>query len=141
MFGIKYALKVAKEYYDDKTYYHAMRVAGYIAQNNMIPKDKVNNCIILAIMHDLLEDTKYEFPIDSATDDEEWHINECLKLLTRDKKNSTYESYLQKIKESFDKYPEAYWVKLADMKDHLAQTETLTEKLRDKYLAALPYLL
>ena len=141
MFGIKYALKVAKEYYDDKTYHHAMRVAGYIAQNNMIPKDKVNNCIILAIMHDLLEDTKYEFPIDSATDDEEWHVNECLKLLTRDKKNSTYESYLQKIKESFDKYPEAYWVKLADMKDHLAQTETLTEKLRDKYLASLPYLL
>ncbi|MDF2885564.1 MAG: hypothetical protein K0R54_6138, partial [Clostridiaceae bacterium] len=29
----------------------------------------------------------------------------------------------------------------ADMKDHLAQTETLTDKLKEKYLKALPYLL
>lgn len=141
MFGVKYALKVAKEYYDEKTYHHVMRVAGYVAQNNMIPKEQMNNCIILAMMHDLLEDTDFIFPIDSVTDEEQWHVKRCLELLTRDKKNSTYESYLQKIKESFSTYPEAYWVKLADMKDHLAQTETLTEKLRDKYLAALPYLL
>ena len=35
----------------------------------------------------------------------------------------------------------AWWVKIADMKDHLAQRDTLTEKLRDKYLEALPHLL
>ena len=141
MFGIKYALKVAKEYYDNKTFHHAMRVAGYVAQDNLIPKEKMNNCIILAMMHDLLEDTKFVFPINCYTDDEVLHIKRCLELLTRDKKNSTYENYLQKIKEEYENYPEAYWVKLADMKDHLAQTETLTEKLKEKYLAALPYLL
>lgn len=47
----------------------------------------------------------------------------------------------KKIKEEYKNYPEAYWVKLADMKDHLAQTDTLTDKLKDKYLTALPYLL
>ena len=132
MFDIKYALKVAKEYYDEKTFHHAMRVAGYVSQDN---------CIILAMMHDLLEDTDYVFPIYSDTDDEEWYINNCLELLTRDKKNSTYETYLQKIKEEYKNYPEVYWVKLADMKDHLSQTDTLTDKLKEKYLAALPYLL
>lgn len=141
MFDIKYALKVAKEYYDEKTFHHAMRVAGYVVQDNLIPKEKMNNCIILAMMHDLLEDTDYAFPIYSDTDDEEWYINKCLELLTRDKKNSTYEDYLRKIKEEYEHYPEAYWVKLADMKDHLAQTDTLTDKLKEKYLAALPYLL
>lgn len=141
MFDIKYALKVAKEYYDEKTFHHVMRVAGYVAQDNLIPKEKMNNCIILAMMHDLLEDTDYVFPIYSDTDDEEWYINNCLELLTRDKKNITYETYLQKIKEEYKNYPEAYWVKLADMKDHLAQTDTLTDKLKEKYLSALPYLL
>lgn len=45
MFGIKYALKIAKEYYDEKTFHHAMRVAGYVAQDNLIPKGvgKTNN--------------------------------------------------------------------------------------------------
>ena len=38
-------------------------------------------------------------------------------------------------------YPEVYWVKIADMKDHLAQTDTLTDKLKEKYIEALPYLL
>ena len=38
-------------------------------------------------------------------------------------------------------YPEVYWVKIADMRDHLEQTDTLTDKLKEKYLAALPYLL
>lgn len=35
----------------------------------------------------------------------------------------------------------AYIVKLADMKDHLMQKDTLTDKLKEKYWNALPYLL
>ena len=92
-------------------------------------------------MHDLLEDTNFEFPIDSATDDNEWYINDCLELLTMDKEKNTYEDYLKNIKSKFISYPEAYWVKMADMKDHLMQRDTLTDKLKDKYLAAIPYLL
>ena len=52
-----------------------------------------------------------------------------------------YIEYIKRIKKWADTRQEAYWVKLADMKDHLAQTETLTDKLKEKYLAALPYLL
>lgn len=34
-----------------------------------------------------------------------------------------------------------YWVKIADMKDHLSQKETLTERLKEKYLEGLVILL
>lgn len=37
--------------------------------------------------------------------------------------------------------PIAYWVKIADMKDHLIQTATLTDKLKEKYLRGLAILL
>ena len=49
--------------------------------------------------------------------------------------------YIKNIKENMVLYPEVYWVKIADMKDHLAQTDTLTDKLKEKYIEALPYLL
>lgn len=35
----------------------------------------------------------------------------------------------------------AYWVKLADMKDYLSLTNTLTDRLKEKYLSRLRYLL
>ena len=52
-----------------------------------------------------------------------------------------YIPYIQHIRACAGDWPEAWWVKLADIKDHLAQTDTLTERLRDKYVGALPYLL
>ena len=52
-----------------------------------------------------------------------------------------YVEYIDAIKSSADKCQEAYWVKIADMKDHLSQTDTLTDKLKKKYLAALAHLL
>ena len=52
-----------------------------------------------------------------------------------------YIKYIKKIRDYSDTKPEAYWVKMADMKDHLSQTDTLTDKLKEKYLTALPYLL
>jgi len=51
---------MAKQYYEPATYEHALRVAAYIADNNMIPDKDMDNCISLAIMHDLAEDTCYE---------------------------------------------------------------------------------
>lgn len=132
---IGYALKVAKQYYSKDKYDHAIRVAAYVAENDLIPDDKMDDCIALAIMHDLLEDTTYE--INSRL---EPFFNNCLKLITKSK-DQDYIEYIKCIRNHATTHNLAYWVKLADMKDHLAQIETLTEKLRDKYLAALPYLL
>ena len=62
-------------------------------------------------------------------------------MLTRDKEKVSYEAYLSNLKSNYNSYPEAYWVKMADMKDHLSETETLTDELKEKYLKALPCLL
>ena len=135
MSWIEYAKRVAKEYYDEKTYKHTSRVAHYVSENKFIPSGLMEDCIALAWMHDLVEDTNFELNQSC-----ERRIADCLRLISKPKGES-YLNYIKKIKDKSIEFPEVYWVKLADMKDHLAQTETLTEKLRDKYLAALPYLL
>lgn len=132
---IGYALKVAKKFYSKETYAHALRVANYVAENDLIPDDQMDDCIALAIMHDLLEDTEYQ--INSALGT---YFNKCLKLITKSKEES-YIDYIKSIREHAETYKLTYWVKLADMKDHLMETETLTDKLKEKYLAAMPYLL
>lgn len=134
---VGYALRMAKQYYEPKTYEHALRVAGYVAENPMIPDDKMDNCVALAIMHDLIEDTKYSGGGFGA---EYSYFEECLNLLTRPK-DMDYLKYIKKIRDFSNIRPEAYWVKMADMKDRLSQTETLTDNLKEKYLKALPYLL
>ena len=140
MSSITEANKVAREYYDDSTYYHALRVAAYVVNDNSIPKEKIERCVALAIMHDLVEDTEFDYFRDSSQDAYDSYLKKCLELLTRDKE-VTYESYLSNIKKNYNSYPEAYWVKMADMKDHLSETETLTDRLKEKYLKALPCLL
>lgn len=139
MSGITDAIKVARKYYNESAYYHAMRVAGYVVNDNLIPRDKMEKCVALAIMHDLQEDTEFDYQRDSASAYDEY-IKKCLELLTRDKENVSYEDYLTNIKRNYNSYPEAYWVKLADMKDRLSEKATLTDKLKEKYLKALPYL-
>lgn len=134
------AIKVARKYYDIDTYYHAMRVAAYVANDNTIPEDKRERCVILAIMHDLQEDTSFNYYSDDVPLSYDLYIDSCLDLLTIDEDDS-YETYLQKIRNNYNSYPEAYWVKMADMKDHLSETETLTDELKEKYLKALPCLL
>ena len=127
------AIKVARKYYDESTYYHAMRVAGYVVNDNLIPRDKMERCVALAIMHD--------FQRDSACNVYDAYNKKCLELLTRDKEKVSYEDYLSNIKKNYNSYPEAYWVKMADMRDHLSEKATLTDKLKEKYLKALPCLL
>ena len=138
---ITYAIRVARKYYDESTYYHVMRVAGYVANDNLIKEDKLDRCTAIAIMHDLVEDTDFNYFRDSTQEEYDSYNEECLKLLTRDKENISYEDYLINIKKNYNSYPEAYWVKMADMKDHLLETDTLTDKLKEKYLKALPCLL
>lgn len=56
---VGYAMRMAKKYYKPEIYEHALRVAGYVAENPMISDDKMDDCIALALMHDLIEDTEY----------------------------------------------------------------------------------
>lgn len=133
---IEYALKMAKKYYTPETYNHALRVTQYVVDNYMIPDEKKDDCIALAIMHDLKEDTDWY----SSFGPEYERFENCLDLITKPM-DMDYIDYIRRIRRYSDVYPEAYWVKLADMKDHLFQMETMTERLKEKYLAALPYLL
>ena len=130
------ALRFAKEYYTEEGYNHAMRVAGYVAEMRMIPYNYQDECVALAIMHDLVEDTEYK-PTQLPE-----YFGKALKLLTKEKDQS-YKEYCKTLKESTTlTYGQcAYYVKLADIKDHLSQKETLTDKLKEKYLEGLAELL
>lgn len=132
---IGYALIMAKKFYDKDTYDHAMRVATYLAENPIINEENMEDCIALGIMHDLLKCTEYSS--DGIADP---HFKNCLELLTKPN-DMDYITYVKNIKECADMNPEPYWVKIADMKDHLSEIGTLTDNLKEKYLKALPYLL
>lgn len=139
---MEYTLEVvkelAKQYYTDKGFAHANRVAAHIRTYYHLSTDQIEKCVILAYMHDLLEDTAFTLSEDAP----EW-LTRNLKLLTKPK-CETYLVYIKRIRNSLYVDKEnalAYWVKLADMQDHLAQVQTLTPKLQAKYIQALPYLL
>lgn len=140
---IKYVDDIAKKYYDEKTYQHALRVAKYVAQDNTIPTEKLEMATVLAILHDLKEDTKWDGYIDEKLfpNINVQYMEFCLDLLTHNIKEEDYNSYIKKIRYSYYLYPEAYFVKKADIKDHLMLKDTLTNKLKEKYLDALRYFL
>lgn len=97
--------------------------------------------MVIAMLHDLLEDTECNLTdyIDYY-DKNECRILKCIELLSK-KEDVQYVDYLRDIKENYENYPEAYWVKLADMKDHLNQKDTLTETLKEKYLNSVAELM
>lgn len=130
---IAYALRNAKKYYSREVYEHTARVAGYVAENTMIPNEKMDACIALALMHNLREGTDWS----GGGFDE--HFRECLGLLSRPG-GMGYTEYIKKIRENSGTHPETYWVKMADIKDHLMQPGTLEDEA-DTYTAALVYLL
>lgn len=142
-----------KSKYDHSTFEHAKRVMIYARQNIDVYRFLSDYTSIqiscTALMHDIIEDTKTtydEIKVLLSECDElyDWEINNLissLKLLTHDKKHQTYDEYIINISNnrSFDVV--AYIVKMADMKDHLSLQETLTTKLKNKYLKALAELL
>ena len=123
-------------YKNQSSYFHACRVAEYVDANPMIEDYDKDPCIALALMHDLFEDTNYD------GDGLEEDMIKAIALLSKPD-HLDYVEYIQAIKnaqgETWRKW--AYWVKVADMKDHLMQRETLTNKLKEKYWEAIPYLL
>lgn len=140
MISIGWAMQHARYYYDTKTYEHALRVMEYVSEMWIIPNDAERDyCMSLALMHDLVEDTNFNL---ADIPPEEHTFKRALELLTKPK-DMSYVDYCKKLKDSSSsacgRY--AYWVKLADMKDHLNQKETLTDKLKEKYLEGMAELL
>ena len=147
---IKNALSIAAKYYTPEDFAHAKRVAEYIITHPFIPEQYRICCTCLALMHDLLEDTSYtnepEFELDSWSSGglSPMEFHEALLLLTRPK-DMEYMSYIKRFHllngptKAVNEC--AWWVKLADMKDHFAQRETLSDSLKQRYLQGLSCLL
>lgn len=142
-------VRFATEYYDKNNFTHCERVV--MAGNPSAPyyikgkfpglelsvEEIKEDLVCVAWLHDIYEDT-------SCPHFFEGDIEKALRLLTHDKIKNSYPDYLKKIKKEAElSYAGqlAYWVKIADMKDHLSQTLTLTDKLKAKYLEGLAILL
>ena len=126
--------------YNEETFSHCARVTKY-ALENVCLRSNVEREIasIIAMCHDLLEDTSVSVEdINKAIGCNCPLVINTLKALTKEK-HEPYVEYIKRIKSNDYIYP--YVVKLADMKDHLTQRETLTDRLKEKYWNALPYLL
>ena len=138
--NISKIIKLCYENYDKKTMAHVLRVADYALNNILANSIERDVLYITALCHDLIEDTniciedirKILEPYNSQS------VINALTLLTKPI-GMDYIEYIKQIKSSNNKL--AVCVKFADMKDHLMEKETLTDKLKEKYLNALPYLL
>lgn len=133
--------KLAEQYYDADTFAHAKRVAGYAYANPATNSWESIDLDILyqtALFHDILEDTDFEFYSPKNRYLFWTDAIDAVKILTKEK-NETYVEYCRRIRDSGNQI--AYIVKLADMKDHLSLKETLTPRLKEKYLSGLAELL
>ena len=132
-------LSLCAKYYKPDTFQHCLRVASFAVSNACVANEERNVVFQVAMCHDLLEDTDVTVDeVYKATGLAKGFIENVLGALTKEKSES-YVDYIKRLKKCNSTYP--YIVKLADMKDHLTQTETLTDKLKEKYWEALPYLL
>lgn len=139
---IEEAERIAYRYYEREDYEHAKAVAKYTIDSPLVKQQLFEaDFYIVALMHDILEDTDIpEEEFEKFSDIQKTAI----KLLTKPK-SMKYTDYLKKIrKEAEEGYLEAYIayiVKLADMKDHLSRKETLTDRLKEKYIEGMAVLL
>lgn len=137
MVYIEQAMKLI-HHYDEKTLAHAMRVAAYVADSPFVAEENQGFTIALAILHDLIEDTAVEL-----IDIQSLELRHGLIYLTK-QEDESYVDYCNRIKQGLTEGwmgQCAYVVKLADMKDHLSLKDTLTDKLKAKYLEGLAVLL
>lgn len=141
------AIELAIKYYEPETLHHCLRVAGYAMEYVSSPcdyfKDDFGRTVAsleyifkVALLHDILEDT-------FCTEEELRKtvgspITDDVKILTKSKKED-YITYIERIMRSDSLY--VIYTKKADMKDHLAQYETLTPSLLEKYAPVLHYFL
>lgn len=133
-------VELCRKHYKPETFNHCLRVAYYAVNNICLESiDDKLSAYLVGLCHDLLEDTDVSLnDILMSTDDYTGLNKMALEALTKNK-SETYIEYIRRLKAS--ECHIAYIVKLADMKDHLIQKETLTDKLKEKYWEALPELL
>ena len=91
------AIGIARKYYNKKTFYHALDVANYVSENYMIDKPTKEDAMIVAILHDLLEDT--DLKEEDLLKIFDKNIVNAVKILTKDKEQS-YVDYCIEIKNS-----------------------------------------
>lgn len=133
------ALELAEKHYPKKKLQHALRVALYASEiartDTRCGLQKhltVDYAFTVGILHDLVEDT--DVSLDLIREEFDVYVSEAVHILTKSE-DAEYADYIDHIFEMNDIL--AFWVKKADMKDHLAQTETLTDKLKEKYLPVI----
>ena len=137
------AISIANKYLPPKKLAHSMRVVNYALEDyncyqyNILGQNAKENIFIVALLHDVVEDTDCTF---DELEKEEFSRSciYALKHLTKSE-DEAYLDYIKRLKESGNAL--AILVKRADMKDHLSLEDTLTDKLKNKYLPALKYLL
>ena len=126
-------IPLCMEYYPKKKMAHALRVAEYAYKAAKdITLISPYDAYLVGLAHDLIEDT--DCPQDKLQEILGTDLFSAVVILTKDDKDD-YDEYIHSILDSGDKL--AILVKRADMKDHFMQTETLTEKLRNKYLPVI----
>ena len=137
---ISNTISLCSRYYKPATFHHCLRVAKYVVNNVCLRNDdEKETAYIVALCHDLLEDTTVKLEeIQMATGYSHGFLSNVIDALTQ-KEDEPYIDYIKRLKQNHSPYP--YIIKLADMKDHLMQKDTLTEQLKEKYWVALPELL
>lgn len=129
------AKKFAKERLSADKFEHSLRVMEYTLDTVKFYdiNDLYFKPLIIALLHDVVEDS--DTTLDEIEREFSRYIRNCVEVLTHDKENMSYPEYIDLIMNC--PLPEAKAVKHADMKDHLAQKETLTPKLKEKYFEVI----
>ena len=130
-------VQLAEKFYPKKKFIHATRVATYAMEKAILRRDiKPEEAYAVGLAHDLLEDTECTCDdLDSVMD--KFLIGDVLALTKND--GESYDHYIADLLENGSEL--AKFVKGADMKDHMMQEETLTEKLWEKYKPHLKHFL
>ena len=132
---ISKAKKFAKERLSSDKFEHSLRVMEYTRDTAKIYgiSDLNFRLAIVALLHDVVEDS--DTTLDEIEKEFSRYTRNCIEVLTHDKENMSYPEYIDFVMNC--PLPEAKAVKHADMKDHLAQKETLTPKLKEKYFEVI----
>lgn len=130
-------IQLAEKYYPKKKYIHATRVATYALEKAINSKKvKPIDAYAVGLAHDLIEDTDCTPEDLQAVIDDEL-IGAVLEVTKGE--DQSYHDYIMEIIETGSDL--AKLVKGADMKDHMMKSETLTDKLWEKYKPYLKYFL
>lgn len=132
------AIIIADEYLDGENYEHAIRVMKYVKENKLINYSQLDKYCAVALLHDVLEDT--DLTLNDLTGlNVSSDVCRAVELLTRN--DIPYRVYIENIANEKIDNNIAYYVKLADIKDHLTLKETLKPELKERYTEALRILI